>query len=149
MIKLYNYCKETLKFKRVLELEKMPDNYEFCSLTKIPKYNEETEYLEYSKETDTWIIKKIEKLVIDLETLKENINIKIEKKVAEIIQKKYKGRWSQYNIVNLIGGYTEELRNEYIKFANDIILQELNFKDQVNNLKTEKDIKKYSFEFTE
>jgi hypothetical protein len=146
MIKLYNYDKETLKFKRVLELEKMPDKYEFCSLIKIPKYNEETQYLEYDKQNDNWIIKDIEKPVFDIEKEKENLIKQIKNKTGEVIRSRYP-KYTQINILNGINGYTEQDQIECKKYINDIVMQGKEFQEQVNKLKTDKDFEEYSFEF--
>jgi hypothetical protein len=147
MIKLYNYDKETLKFKRVLELETLENkNYEFCILTKIPKYNEETQYLEYDKQNDNWIIKDIENPVFDIEKEKENLIKQIKNKTGEVIRSKYP-EYTQINILNGINGYGEDDRITCKEFIEDIIHQGREFQKQVEKLKTEKTIRKYSFEF--
>jgi len=57
MIYLYNYDKYTLKYIRTIELEQMPDNYEFCTLTSPmfpdPYLPNEVSFL-YRPATDDW-----------------------------------------------------------------------------------------------
>lgn len=146
-VKLYNYDKEILKFKRIIKLENIPDNYEFCTLTEIPKYDIENEYLEYSRENDNWIIKQIEKPIIDLELLKQNKIKEIKTKTSNIIKLEYGSIENQFNIFNGLGIYKTKDKSNYKTFTNNILKQEDRFKNQVNDIQTIEELNNFKYEF--
>lgn len=147
MIKLYNYEEKTLIYKRTLELEKMPDEYEFCTLTEIPEYDIHSQYLKYDKITDQWVVNNIEISEKDIESAKFKKIAEIKSKTTELIQNKYGGYFTQFNIVNLLGGYTIEKKTEYENFVNSIISQGLSQQIQIQNLTAYEAIKNFKIQF--
>ena len=119
MIKLYNYDKNTLKFKRIIELEKMPDNSEFCTLEKIPGYDDKKEYLTYDIKKDSWIINQIEIPEIDLE----------HEKVIQIIDLKAQLDSLDFKTIKFVQGKITKEEFETIK----VKCQEL--RDEINKIK--------------
>lgn len=126
MIKLYNYDKETLQFKRVIELENMPDNYEFCSLVEIPEYDTKTQYLEFDKENNNWIIKHIEKSAIDLQNLKFQLQLKTKKELEKLDLKILRKLEELYLFDDVITKQKNELRIKYQNISKSKNIKEFN-----------------------
>ena len=126
MIKLYNYDKETLKFRRILERENMPDKYEFCTLTEIPVYDTETQYLEFDKVNDNWIIKDIEKPVVNLEILKEQETNKIKQELKTLDIKTLRKLEELYLFDDDITKQKNELRIKYQNIIKSKNIKEFN-----------------------
>lgn len=155
MLKLYNYCKRTLKYKRTIELENLYNKkWYFCTQKAIPEYNVETQYLVYDKENDDWIIKNIEIISRGLDELKQEKIVEFENETNNEILEIYPCNLQNEIIMNYIFDIANiENKNIFIEMYNFINNKKLklknkkekvkhcNNKDELENIKFKEDIK--------
>jgi len=168
MIKLYNYDKRSNILLRIIEVEFLPDKYEFCSLTPLSEehldifLNKKKEcYIVFNAKKEKAgvypyevinkpIVEEIQGVLEELTDIEKEKKIKIDLIVQEtsLINKK---RWGteleQTNILCGITDCSEEIRLNCIEFLKNINNQGKQFQKEVKALKDLQAVRDYTFKF--